>query len=214
MLEKRIRRKIQHRKSCPAAIPECPPESKALSTAHVISMPDEGTIYKDCIHVTEEDLRRYGTDIAKLRQHQVQPWERHHHARELSFGEAFEVDCRKPAEVLDPWRNIPEPERLRPPNEGDLFLNQVVPKSPNKVQEEDEAEAEDRRLSKAGYKRMSSNISAGSASTAVSTAAPSAPLSRASSKESAGKTGLQRSMTLPPVARSRSLVLAGATLAG
>lgn len=34
--------------------------------------------------------------------------------------------------------------------QGDLFLNQVVPKSPNKVQEEDEAEAEDRRLSKVG----------------------------------------------------------------
>ena len=35
-------------------------------------------------------------------------------------------------------------------SQGDLFLNQVVPKSPNKVQEEDEAEAEDRRLSKVG----------------------------------------------------------------
>ena len=32
---------------------------------------------------------------------------------------------------------------------GDLFLNQVVPKSPNRVAEEDDAEAEERRLSKA-----------------------------------------------------------------
>ena len=97
--------------------------------------------------------------------------------RELSFGEAFEVDCRKPAEatrlphscwyffqyseknaksqkdtcffwkpfasvswdgliwtgkimlnsqVLDPWRNIPEPERLRPPNEGQACFQSIA----------------------------------------------------------------------------------------
>ena len=38
--------------------------------------------------------------------------------RQLRFGEAFEEECRRPVEPLDPWRNIPEPERLRPPNEG------------------------------------------------------------------------------------------------
>ncbi|CAK9089521.1 unnamed protein product [Durusdinium trenchii] len=207
MVERRVKR-IHHRKSCPASQETLP--LKALP-ANVISMPDQGTVYKNCIHVTEEDLKRYGHDLTKLREHQVQPWERRHRERTLSFGESFEETCRKPAEVLDPWRNLPEPERLRPPNEGDLFLNQVVPKSPNRVAEEDDAEAEERRLSKA-YQRISSNVSAASTA-AQSSAAPSRDISRASSKESA-KPGLQRAKTLPPVARSRSLVLAGTNLAG
>ncbi|CAK9089788.1 unnamed protein product [Durusdinium trenchii] len=191
MVERRVKR-IHHRKSCPASQETLP--LKALP-ANVISMPDQGTVYKNCIHVTEEDLKRYGHDLTKLREHQVQPWERRHRERTLSFGESFEETCRKPAEVLDPWRNLPEPERLRPPNEGDLFLNQVVPKSPNRVAEEDDAEAEERRLSKA-YQRISSNVSAASTA-AQSSAAPSRDISRASSKESA-KPGLQRAKTLPP----------------
>lgn len=205
MLEKRIRRTIQQRKSCPAAMmEELQDEPKVLPTAHVISMPDEGTIYKNCIHVTEADLKRFGTDVAKLREHQVQPHEHHHRERSLSFGELFEENCRKPIEVSDPWDYVPDPERVHPPHEGDLILNQVPSKAPAKVAED---EAEDPRRLKGSIERMSSNVSAFSnASTAV-------PRSRASSKESTGKPGFQRAATMPAVARSRSLVLAGAALA-
>ena len=204
-----------------------------MFNTNVISMADNGTQYKNYIHVTEEDLRRYGHDLQKLRSRQVVPWsERERRIRQLSFGEAFEDNCRQPTEVLDPWRNIPDPESFRPPNEGDLFVNQVVPQSPRKIEREEPEENEadevqellemtQRRssskqsISKDGYRRMSSNISAGSASTVASTNV-SRDVSRASSKDSAARTNLQRqsSVPLPPVSRSRSLMIAGATLAG
>ena len=205
-----------------------------LSNTNIISMADNGTQYKNYIHVTEEDLRRYGHDLDKLRSRQVLPWsERERRVRQLSFGEAFEDNCRQPAEVLDPWRDIPDPESFRPPNEGDLFVNQVVPQSPRKLEREEPEEKEidepvqelldlsQRRssskqsISKDGYRRMSSNISAGSASTAASTNV-SRDVSRASSKDSTARANLQRqaSVPLPPVTRSRSLMLAGATLTG
>lgn len=211
-----------------------PVNEPRMSNTNVISMADNGTQYKNYIHVTEEDLRRYGHDLEKLRERQVVPWsQRERRVRQLSFGEAFEVNCRKPAEVLDPWRDIPDPESFRPPNEGDLFVNQVVPQSPRKIErEEPDNEADEvqellemsqRRssskhsISKDGYRRMSSNISAGSTSTVASTNV-SREVSRASSKESAAaaRANLQRqsSIPLPPVARSRSLMMAGASLAG
>lgn len=137
------------------------------------------------------DFEGYGHDLTKLKQHQVAPRERRVRDRSLSFGEVFEEACRGPTELLDPWRLIPSPERLRAPNEGDLFLNQVVPRSPNRVEQE---EAEERRL-KAHTRRLASNVSS-----AGSTTVPS----RSSSKESSHR----------PVVRSRSLVLAGASSLG
>ena len=39
---------------------------------------DEGTIYKDCIHVTEEDLRRHLADSAKSHGNPMEnPWKAH-----------------------------------------------------------------------------------------------------------------------------------------
>ena len=210
-----------------------PMNEPCMINTNVISMADNGTQYRNYIHVTEEDLRRYGHDLEKLKTRQVLPWsERERRVRQLSFGEAFEDNCRQPADVLDPWRNIPDPESFRPPNEGDLFVNQVVPQSPRKLEREEPEEKEadepvqelldlsQRRssskqsVSKDGYRRMSSNISAGSASTAASTNV-SRDVSRASSKDSSAR-AIQRaaSLPLPPVNRSRSLMLAGATLAG
>mmetsp|Transcript_48368 Transcript_48368/g.90589 ORF Transcript_48368/g.90589 Transcript_48368/m.90589 type:complete len:254 (-) Transcript_48368:181-942(-) len=217
----------------PAPLDPSPVNEPRSINPNIISMADSGAQYKNYIHVTEEDLKRYGHDLDKLRARQVLPWSQERRARQLSFGESFEVGCRQPTEVLDPWRNIPDPESFRPPNEGDLFLNQVVPQSPRKLEEEpEETEAEEpiqellevqRRSSSKqsmtkeaqGYRRMSSNISAGSAST-VASASVSREVSRASSKESVGRNGLQRqsSVPLPPVSRSRSLMLAGAVLAG
>ena len=103
-------------------------------------------IFRGCV----DGLRLgYGHDLRKLKQHQVAHDEHRVRERSLSFGESFEVSCRQRTEVLDPWRLHPEPERLRAPNEGDLFLNQVVPRSPNRVEQEEEQEAEERRLNKA-----------------------------------------------------------------
>ncbi|CAJ1401410.1 unnamed protein product [Effrenium voratum] len=206
---KAMEAKIIRRVTAPAAIPE-EVTPKPCKVGHVISLPDQGTQYKNCIHVKEEDLRRFGHDIRKLKEHQVLPWsERERLERQLRFGEAFEEECRRPVEPLDPWRNIPEPERLRPPNEGDLFLNQIVPQSPQKLEREPEEvveeEPEDLKKRSKLYRRMSSNISAGSASTAAT--------SRTSSKESTSKPGLQRQSSLTLPLRSRSLVMAGATLA-
>lgn len=88
---------------------------------------------QNCITVTEQDLRKHGGNLDKLRQCQVPPWhERVHPTKDIPFKDAYEQRCRRPSEIIDPWRDLPNPEKTREFNELDLILNEVCPRSPKK----------------------------------------------------------------------------------
>lgn len=84
------------------------------------------------IVVHEEDFRRFGGDLQKLRQCQVPPWsEQAPPPRKLSQREEFEQRCRSHIDPRDPWLDLPNPERTRQVYESDITVNQVwVDRSP------------------------------------------------------------------------------------
>lgn len=95
-------------------------------------LPVPGGSKVEQIVVKESDLLRFGHDLRRLREVQVQP-----HAQgqgetpppankfELSFKSAFAQRCRAGADVRDPWEGLQNPEFSREHSESDLVLNQV-----------------------------------------------------------------------------------------
>lgn len=95
---------------------------------------------REVITVMEQDLRRYGGDLEKLAQCQVPAYvEVEHPPEEISYKDAFDQRCRLPGELIDPWRDIPNPEKTRNFSELDLILNEVCPQSPKKLEHDPEA---------------------------------------------------------------------------
>mmetsp|Transcript_583 Transcript_583/g.1372 ORF Transcript_583/g.1372 Transcript_583/m.1372 type:complete len:556 (-) Transcript_583:395-2062(-) len=81
------------------------------------------------IVVRESDLRKYGSDIRKLRECQVRPSSPTAASCkkdfDLTFKSAFALRCRGGAELRDPWQGMKNPEFTREQSEQDLVLNQV-----------------------------------------------------------------------------------------
>eukprot|EP00933_Yihiella_yeosuensis_P015111 TRINITY_DN13296_c0_g1_i1.p1 TRINITY_DN13296_c0_g1~~TRINITY_DN13296_c0_g1_i1.p1 ORF type:complete len:261 (-),score=44.19 TRINITY_DN13296_c0_g1_i1:327-1109(-) len=97
----------------------------------------------DCIHVTEQDLRRYGHDLEQLRRCQVIPWsEQYHPPKILPFSVAFEQACRLPCKIRDPWLGLPNPEKTREFTEADHIINEILPPSPKKLERDPDEEVE------------------------------------------------------------------------
>lgn len=98
------------------------------------------------ITVMEADFRKFGHELALLRQCQVKPEadmspedESSKNELEVSFKSAFATKCRMPEELRDPWKNVlKHPEEVRTRSEADLILNQVWPEaaSPPRPQRE------------------------------------------------------------------------------
>lgn len=76
------------------------------------------------IVVREEDFRRYGSDLAKLRKCQVPKGTWEAPPKNLSKKERFEQSCRLAAELRDPWCGLENPETTRAAAEKDITLNQ------------------------------------------------------------------------------------------
>lgn len=75
------------------------------------------------IVVHEQDFRRCGGNLNKLRQCQVPPWQEP--PKRLSKKEEFEQACRSHMEVRDPWQGLENPERTREVYESDITVNQI-----------------------------------------------------------------------------------------
>mmetsp|Transcript_100246 Transcript_100246/g.323448 ORF Transcript_100246/g.323448 Transcript_100246/m.323448 type:complete len:241 (+) Transcript_100246:69-791(+) len=106
------------------------------------SMSAEATRKCECITVTEQDLRKYRGNVAKLRACQVKPGPHTSLPSEEdpgSFKSAFESRCRMQGEVIDPWVGKPNPELTRELSEFDLILNQYCPRSPKRLEKEEDA---------------------------------------------------------------------------
>ncbi|CAE8595050.1 unnamed protein product [Polarella glacialis] len=217
--------------------------SRSQASEAVPSIPISSCVnYSNCITVTEQDLRRYGHDLARLRECQVLPWaQRPHPAEVLPFREAFELACRQPAEVRDEWLCVPNPERTRAFTENDLILNQVIPQSPKKLEREPEEDEDDLCVVQAspgptllaarsplgakgcaGRKPSKETPPSGGkkasmyhrmGSNVSSSSASTACSSRCSSRESRSRQlATQVGFALPPVSRTRSLLEASAVL--
>lgn len=86
------------------------------------------------IVVREQDFRRCGGDLNKLRQCQVPPWQEP--PRSPSWRDEFEQSCRASVEYRDPWHGLDNPERNREVYESDITVNQIwIDRSPEKAQE-------------------------------------------------------------------------------
>jgi len=84
------------------------------------------------IVVREQDFRRCGGDLNKLRQCQVPPWQEPAR-RPQSWRDEFEQSCRATVEYRDPWQGLENPERTREVYESDITINQIwVDRSPEK----------------------------------------------------------------------------------
>lgn len=77
------------------------------------------------IRVSEQDFRRFGHDLEMLRQCQVPKFEPLESVKPLSETERFDMACRLPAALRDPWRGLDNPEMTRAANEGDIAYNQI-----------------------------------------------------------------------------------------
>lgn len=103
------------------------------------------------ITVKEADLKRCGTDLKLLRQHQVPVRTRSEEPPALrpvgdgSFKSLFEHRCRTEVDHRDPWLGLKNPEFSREQREHDLILNQVwinaIPKRRSRQWQDSMAEA-------------------------------------------------------------------------
>mmetsp|Transcript_60882 Transcript_60882/g.132069 ORF Transcript_60882/g.132069 Transcript_60882/m.132069 type:complete len:602 (-) Transcript_60882:47-1852(-) len=97
------------------------PKSKETASKHRV------------ITVSEHDLQRFGRDVGKLRECQVEMTrpasepekELGTPQMQLSFKSAFKMKCSAETELRDPWRGQANPEFTRAPSELDRFINQV-----------------------------------------------------------------------------------------
>mmetsp|Transcript_23035 Transcript_23035/g.57307 ORF Transcript_23035/g.57307 Transcript_23035/m.57307 type:complete len:321 (-) Transcript_23035:55-1017(-) len=99
-----------------------------------------------CITVTERDFRQFGDDISELRRRRLAaPAAQRRGEQELSPRSAFDLRCRVPAELRDPWADLPNPEEKREISELDRVLNEVwVPPDREDEEQEPQEEEQDR----------------------------------------------------------------------
>lgn len=92
--------------------------------------------FAEQIVVRECDLKRCGSDLARLRacgiiaeKHvppmHVRPITPPAEEEELTFKSAYDLNCRKVAAIRDPWKDLENPEKTRKPNDMDYVINEV-----------------------------------------------------------------------------------------
>jgi len=119
------------------------PMGRSASTGAVARTRRVDTRRVEQIVVSEADFLQHKGNLAQLRKNQLPPASNKATLREpnpvlaLSFKSAFRSRCRSATEPTDPWKGMANYETVREHSEADLILNQVWPRSPKKIENDE-----------------------------------------------------------------------------